>query len=189
MTFLSWRQVSVLIRRFSLRLSLRLSVSAVSQPANRRGGEAQRGTAATKAVLVEPASRPAELGRRAMLVVTERGGAANSEGVRCSGPFSIAKRFIECVTQQIGTSRSYGAKPHCSVDGYKHSIPTGFFVQLNNLRKITRMLRLATQRHAENRGQQTARSNLCLRHRRDPHIILSPQQAFRLVPFRKVLAP
>jgi len=53
---------------------------------------------------------------------------------------SIAKRLIQCVIQHFGTSRSYGAKPNCRVEAYKHCIPTGFFVQLNNLRKETRIL-------------------------------------------------
>ena len=66
-----------------------------------------------------------------MFVVTERVGAANSEGVQCSGLSSIAKRFIQCVIQQFGTSRSYGAETgSVAVEGYKHCIPAGFFVQL-----------------------------------------------------------
>ena len=60
-----------------------------------------------------------------MFVVTERVGAANSEGVQCSGLSSIAKRFIQCVIQQFGTSRSYGAKPDCSGRGLQTLHPYG----------------------------------------------------------------
>jgi len=65
-----------------------------------------------------------------MFVVTEPIGAANSGGVLCSGPSSSAKRFTQQLIQQIGTFRSYGAKPRDPVDCYKHCIPTGFFVRL-----------------------------------------------------------
>ena len=60
-----------------------------------------------------------------MFVVTERVGAANSEGVLCSGLSSIAKRFIQCVIQRFGTSRSYGAKPHCGGRGLQTLHPYG----------------------------------------------------------------
>ena len=73
-----------------------------------------------------------------MFVVTEGVGDANSGGVLCSGPSSSAKRFTQWFIQQIGTFRSYGAKPRVAIDRYKHCIPTGFFVRLNNLRKKTK---------------------------------------------------
>ena len=50
-----------------------------------------------------------------MFVAMKRVGAANSEGVLYSAPFSLAKGFIEYVIQRIGTSRSSEAKPHCAV--------------------------------------------------------------------------
>ena len=85
-----------------------------------------------------------------MFVVTGRVGAANSEGVQCSGLSSIAKRFIQCVIQQIGIFRSHGAKPDCSGRGLQTLRPYGIPVQLNSLRTKTRILRFATQRqHGE----------------------------------------
>ena len=73
-----------------------------------------------------------------MFVVTERVGAANSEGVLCSHSSSSARGFMQCVIHEIGTFRSHGAKARRAVDGYKRSIPTGFFVRLNNPRQKTR---------------------------------------------------
>lgn len=81
-----------------------------------------------------------------MFVAMKRVGAANSEGVLSSGPFSLAKGFIKCVIQRIGTSRSSGAKPHCAVAGYKHCIPTGLFKRSAQSSQETRVLRCATQR-------------------------------------------
>jgi len=105
---------------------------------NRRCAEAQDGTPQPKVVLVKSASPRAELRRSAIFVVTEGVGDANSGGVLCSGPSSSAKRFTQWFIQQIGTFRSYGAKPRLAIDRYKHCIPTGFFVRLNNLRKKTK---------------------------------------------------
>ena len=83
-----------------------------------------------------------------MFVVTERVGAANSEGVQCSPP------VLESPNDSYNVSFNSLEHPAptelnrlVAVDAYKHCIPTGFFVQLNNLRKKTRILRLATQRN------------------------------------------
>ena len=66
-----------------------------------------------------------------MFVVTERVGAANSEGVQCSSLSSIAKRFIQCVIQQLEHPAPTELNRIVAVEGYKHCIPAGFFVQLN----------------------------------------------------------
>ena len=65
-----------------------------------------------------------------MFVVTERVGAANSEGVQCSGLSSIAKRFYGASFNSLEHPAPTELKRIVAVEGYKHCIPTGFFVQL-----------------------------------------------------------
>ena len=67
-----------------------------------------------------------------MFVVTGWVRAANSEGVQCSGVSSIAKRFIQCVIQSLEHPAPTELNRIVAVEGYKHCIPRGFFVQLNN---------------------------------------------------------